>query len=104
MKRALRKSPFACRMVSMAGCGHRQGSAMNSLRSAWTAVLAVPMRPQMQAKGASESRRCPSDILTIELVQNIGLVKTLCRHVCSLASRATSLVSSSHPRSMPVWV
>ena len=74
MKSALRKSPFACRMVSKAGCGRGQGSAMNSLRSALTAVLARLTDPKMQAKGDTESRRCALDILTIELVQNIGQV------------------------------
>ena len=74
MKWAPRKSPFACRMISKAGCGRGQGSAINSLRSAWTAVLAGQSDPKMQAKGESESRRCTSDILTIELVQNIGQV------------------------------
>lgn len=75
MNSALRKSPFACRMVSKASCGPGQGSAMNSLRSALTAVLAGLTDSKMQAKGATESRRCASDILTIELVQNIGLVR-----------------------------
>jgi hypothetical protein len=75
MKRAPRKSPFACRMVSKAGCGRGQGSAINSLRSALTAVLAGPTHSKMQAKGDPESRRCASDILTTELVQNIGQVK-----------------------------
>jgi hypothetical protein len=74
MKSAPRKSPFACRIVSKAGCGRGQGSAMNSLRSALTAVLAGLSDPKMQAKGDTESRRCASDILTIELVQNTGLV------------------------------
>ena len=40
MKPTLPKSPFACRMFSKAGCGRGQGSTMNSLRSALTAVLA----------------------------------------------------------------
>ena len=74
MNRALWKAPFACRMFSKAGCGRRQGSAMNSLRSALTAVLAGQTQPQMQAKGGFASRLCTSDILTIELVQNIGQV------------------------------
>ena len=74
MKSAVGKSPFACWMVSKAGCGRGQGSTMNSLRSALTAVLAGPTHSQMQAKGDPESRRCASDILTIELVQNIGQV------------------------------
>ena len=74
MKSAPWKSPFACRMFCMAGCGRGQGSAMNSLRSALTAVLAGLTDPKMQAKGDTESRRCASDILTIELVQNIGQV------------------------------
>ena len=75
MNRPLRESPFACRMVSKAGCGRGQGSAMNSLRSALTVVLAGLTDSKMQAKGDTESRRCASDILTIELVQNAGLVK-----------------------------
>jgi hypothetical protein len=62
-------------MVSKAGCGRGQGSAMNSLRSALTAVLTGPTYSQMQAKRDPEPRRCASDILTIELVQNIGQVK-----------------------------
>lgn len=33
---------FARKDVRRAGCGSRPGSAMNSLRSAWTAVLACP--------------------------------------------------------------
>jgi hypothetical protein len=74
MKSVLRKSPFACRMFSRAACGRRQGSAINSLRSALTAVLAGTTNSKMQAKGDPESRRCASDILTIELVQNIGQV------------------------------
>ena len=74
MKRAPRKSPFACRMVSKAGCGRGQGSAINSLRSALTAVLAGPTHSKMQAKGDPESRRCASDILTTGLVQNTGHV------------------------------
>ena len=74
MNRALWKAPFACRMFSKAGCGRRQGSAMNSLRSALTAVLAGQTDPKMQAKGGFASRLCTSDILTIELVQNIGQV------------------------------
>jgi hypothetical protein len=77
MKPALRKSPFACWMFSKAGCGRRQGSAMNSLRSALTAVLAGLTDPKMQAKGDSESHPCASDILTIELVQNTGQVSRL---------------------------
>src|SRR5215471_5758541 len=74
MKRVLPESPFACRMVSKAGCGRGQGSAMNSLRSALTAVLAGLTHSKMQAKGDTESRRSASDILTIKLVQNTGLV------------------------------
>jgi len=58
MNRALRKSPFACRMSSKAGCGRRQGSAMNSLRSALTAVLAGLSDSKMQAKGDTEPRYC----------------------------------------------
>ena len=50
---------------------------MNSLRSALTAVLAGPTQPKMQAKGGFESRLYTSDILTIELVQNIGQVSML---------------------------
>lgn len=74
MNRPLRESPFACRMVFKGGCGRVQGSAMNSLRSALTAVLAGLTDSKMQAKGDTASRRCASDILTIELVQNTGLV------------------------------
>ena len=77
MKSAPRKSPFACRMLSKAGCGRGQGSPINSLRSALTAVLAGPTHPQPEAKGAAESRRFASDTLTIELVQNTGLVNRL---------------------------
>jgi hypothetical protein len=77
MTSALRKSPFSCRMFSRAGCGRRQGSAINSLRSALTAALAGPTDSKMQAKGGPESRRCASDILTIKLVQNIGQVSPL---------------------------
>ena len=58
MNRALRKSPFACRMFSKAGCGRGQGSAMNSLRSALTAVLAGLSDSKMQAKGDTEPRHC----------------------------------------------
>jgi hypothetical protein len=76
MKRAPRKSPFACRIVSKAGCGRGQGSVINSLRSALTAVLAGLTHSKMQAKGDSESRRCASDILTSELVQDTGQVIT----------------------------
>jgi len=47
---------------------------MNSLRSALTAVLAGPTLPQRQAKADTEFRPCTSDILTIVLVQNTGLV------------------------------
>jgi len=50
------KSPIACRMVRTAGCGRGQGSAMNSLRSALTAVLAGRRDPKTQAKGDTESR------------------------------------------------
>jgi hypothetical protein len=32
--------PFALLILHKAGCGRRPGSQMNSLRSAWTAVLA----------------------------------------------------------------
>lgn len=56
MKSLVWKSPFACRMFSKAGCGHGQGSAMNSLRSALTAVLAGPTHPKMQAKGDLKSQ------------------------------------------------
>jgi len=94
MKSAPWKSPFACRMFCMAGCGRGQGSAMNSLRSALTAVLAGLTDPKMQAKGDTESRRCTSDILTIELVQNIGQVKpttySLARATPSSSLRAIS--------------
>jgi hypothetical protein len=82
MKQALRKSPFACQIVSKAGCGRGQGSAINSLRSALTAVLAGPTHSTMQTKGDTESRPCVWDILTIELVQNTGQVTT-CQRVRS---------------------
>jgi hypothetical protein len=59
-------------MFSKAGCGRGQGFTMNSLRSALTAVLAGLSDSKMQAKGDTEPRRCASDILTIELVQNTG--------------------------------
>jgi hypothetical protein len=77
MKQPMWKSPFACRMVSRAGCGRGQGSAINSLRSALTVVLAGPTLSKMQAKGDSESRPNASDILTTELVQNTGQVTSL---------------------------
>ena len=51
---------------------------MNSLRSALTAVLAGLSDAKMQAKGDTEPRRCTSDILTIELVQNTGQVSGTC--------------------------
>ena len=82
--RAPRTSPFACRIVSKAGCGHGQGSPMNSLRSALTAVLAGTTHPLTQAKGAPESRRFASDILTIELVQNTGLVTLSLEHFTAI--------------------
>ena len=72
MNRSRRNSPFACRMVSMADCGRGQGSAMNSLRSAWTASSPGPSDPRRQAKGEPESRHSASDILSIELVHNTG--------------------------------
>jgi len=74
MKTEVWMPPFACRMISMARLIRRQGSAMNSLCSALTALLAGPTRPPVQAKGVPESLRRTSDILAIELVQNTGLV------------------------------
>ena len=69
--------PFALNIFNACRRDRRQGSAMNSLRSALTAVLAGLTDSKMQAKGGIESRRCASDILTIKLVQNIGLVSSL---------------------------
>ena len=50
-----------------------QALTINSLRSAWTPVLAVQSISHRQTKPNSEARNL-RDILSIELVQNIGLV------------------------------
>jgi hypothetical protein len=69
---------------------------MNSLRSALTAVLAGPTQPKMQAKGGFESRLYTSDILSIELVQNIGQLK--------FVSPKFRLRAKSEPRKrVPCW-
>jgi hypothetical protein len=47
-------SPFALKIFHAAGCGRRQGSSMNSLRSALTAVLAGSPDPEIRAKGDYE--------------------------------------------------
>ena len=49
MKQALRKSPFACRRYARPAVA-RQGSAIDSLGSALTAVLDGPTHSKMQPK------------------------------------------------------
>jgi hypothetical protein len=49
-------SSFACRILNKAGCGRSvQALPMNSLRSAWTPVLAGFKPPNKQAKEKSEA-------------------------------------------------
>ena len=47
-------SPFVFKIFFAAGSGRRPGSPMNSLRSAWTAVLASRPIPNMKTKGDCE--------------------------------------------------
>src|SRR6266853_2050174 len=47
-------SSFALKILDAAGCGRRQGSAMNSLRSALTAVLADPKIHRSGRRGTAQ--------------------------------------------------
>jgi hypothetical protein len=79
-------SPFALKIFHAAGCGRRQGSSMNSLRSALTAVLAGSPDPEIRAKGDYEGGLPPSiqlaksvyHVLGTKCIPCIGLDKGGC--------------------------
>ena len=74
MKIAGASPPSPAEFFLPPAAGGVQALPMNSLRSAWTPVLAGRTQTDKQAKGVFEALSV-GVILSIELVQNIGLVK-----------------------------
>ena len=54
--------PFALTILNEAGCGRRPGSAMNSLRSAWTVVLAGRKTIHYQGEGELPGGDCSGNV------------------------------------------